>query len=150
MTHYVTRPAVAGVLGIILLVVGLSSRESVAQQPAGAGGARFTGKQTMLESAQSTNLRVARGRFEAGTRSYWHSHDEGQLLFVQEGRARVQRRGEPLKELATHASDFTGPKVVHWHGASPAEAAVLTTVAFGGNTQWLEEVTDAQYRGTEK
>jgi 4-carboxymuconolactone decarboxylase len=91
---------------------------------------------------------VARGRFEAGTRSYWHSHDNGQLLFVQEGRGRVQRRGEALKEIGLHESDYTGPRIVHWHGAAPDQHAVFTTVSFGGATQWLdEEVPEAQYLG---
>jgi quercetin dioxygenase-like cupin family protein len=118
-----------------------------AQQPAGGGAARFTGKNTMLESASSATLRAARGRFEAGARSYWHSHDAGQLIFVQEGRARVQRRGEAIRDLRAHDSDYTGPNVIHWHGAAPDEAAVMVTVAFGGTTRWMEEVTEEEYRG---
>ena len=77
----------------------------------------------------------------------WHSHDNGQLIFVQEGRGRVQRRGEPLKEIGQHESDYTGAGIVHWHGAAPDQHAVFATVAFGGATQWLDEVPEAEYLG---
>jgi len=150
MNRGTARIAIGVFLGTVLLLVSLKGSTSAAQQPPvpAAGGARFTGKQQMLEAASSETLRAARGRFEAGTRSYWHSHETGQLIFVQEGRARLQRKGEPIKDLKAHESDFTEANVLHWHGAAPDQAAVLTTVAFGGSTKWLdEEVTDAQYRG---
>jgi 4-carboxymuconolactone decarboxylase len=137
-------------LGAALAAVAISDAAQQTPPPAPApnpGAARFTGKQTMLESGGSETLRVARGRFEAGTRSYWHSHDNGQLIFVQEGRGRVQRRGEALKEIGVHESDYTGPTIVHWHGAAPDQHAVFATVAFGGATQWLDEVPEAQYLG---
>jgi 4-carboxymuconolactone decarboxylase len=147
MTRGMLRMTIGAMLGTAWVMAAISG---TAQQPAAApnpGAARFTGTQTMLEAGGSETLRVARGRFEAGTRSYWHSHDNGQLIFVQEGRGRVQRRGEPLKDIAQHESDYTGPGVVHWHGAAPDQPAVLATVAFGGATQWLDEVADDQYLG---
>jgi quercetin dioxygenase-like cupin family protein len=144
------RSAIAALLGAALGAVAISGAAQQAPVPAPApnpGAARFTGKQTMLESGGSETIRVARGRFEAGTRSYWHSHDNGQLIFVQEGRGRVQRRGEAVKEIGLHESDYTEPKVVHWHGAAPDQHAVFATVAFGGATQWLDEVPEDQYLG---
>jgi quercetin dioxygenase-like cupin family protein len=124
-----TRAAVSGFLVGLLASAWLIDGSGSAQQPAAGGAARFTGKNTMLESASSATLRAARGRFEAGARSYWHSHDAGQLIFVQEGRARFQRRGEATRDLRAHESDYTAPNVVHWHGAAPDEAAVMVTVA---------------------
>jgi quercetin dioxygenase-like cupin family protein len=145
-----TRAAVSGFLVGLLASAWLIDGSGSAQQPAAGGAARFTGKNTMLESASSATLRAARGRFEAGARSYWHSHDAGQLIFVQEGRARFQRRGEATRDLRAHESDYTAPNVVHWHGAAPDEAAVMVTVAFGGATQWIGEVSEEQYRGTQR
>ena len=80
-------------------VAGLATLSVVqAQQPAPAAGddARFTGVSTVLDAK---DLSAARRRFEAGARSAWHSHDNGQLLYVQEGRMRTQRRGQPIKEF---------------------------------------------------
>jgi len=50
---------------------------------------RFTGVSTRMEP---TNLNVSRRHFDSSARSAWHSHDHGQLLFAEEGRARTQRR----------------------------------------------------------
>jgi quercetin dioxygenase-like cupin family protein len=87
-------------------------------------------------------------RFEAGNRTYWHSHAGGFILFVQEGRARVQTRGEPMQELGPGAVYYTPPGVEHWHGAAPGEGLLqLGVIPFGGGIEFLEAVTDAQYNG---
>ena len=95
-----------------------------------------------------SNINAALRRFEPGNKTYWHSHDGGFILFVQEGRARVQRRGEPMKELGPGEVDYAPPGVEHWHGAAPNEPLVqLGVVPFGGGIKFLEPVTDAQYNG---
>jgi quercetin dioxygenase-like cupin family protein len=115
-----------------------------AQQPptAAADDPRFTGKTVTMESK---DLSIARRRFEAGARSAWHSHDRGQLLMVEEGRLRTQKRGQAIKDLGVGESDYTAPNIVHWHGAGPGQALVQINVGFGGDTKWLEKVTDAEY-----
>ena len=94
---------------------------------------------------EGKDLTVARRHFEPGARSAWHSHDKGQLLMVEEGRMRTQKRGQAVKELGVGESDYTGPNMVHWHGAAPGQALVQINVGFGGETKWLEKVTDAEY-----
>lgn len=87
-------------------------------------------------------------RFEPNNRTYWHSHDGGFILFVQEGKARVQTRGQPMKELGKGEIDYTPPGVEHWHGSAPGEPFVqLGVVPGGGGIKFLEAVTDAQYNG---
>ena len=87
-------------------------------------------------------------RFEPSNRTYWHSHEGGFILFVQEGRARVQQRGQQMKELGPGEIDYTPPGVEHWHGAAPDEPLMqLGVVPFGGGITFLEAVTDAQYNG---
>lgn len=106
---------------------------------------RFTGVSTGMEP---TNLTVGRRRFEAGARSAWHFHDHGQLLFVEEGRARTQKRGEAMREMGPGESDYTPPKVEHWHGAAPDEHYIQVHVGFGSGITWLEKTTEEQYKGT--
>lgn len=120
-----------------------------AQQPATPAGEdpRFTGKTSTMEA---TGLGVSRRRFEAGARSAWHSHERGQLIFVEEGRARTQKRGQAVKEMGPGESDYTGPSVVHWHGAASNQPLVQVAVGFGGETKWLEKVTDDEYLGKTK
>src|SRR5262245_63839619 len=104
--------ATAGVLTVALTARG---QQTPADDP------RFTGLSTVLESK---DLSAARRRFEPGARSAWHSHDNGQLLYVEQGRMRTQKKGQAVKELGVGESDYTGPNVVHWHGAVPATALV--------------------------
>ncbi len=86
--------------------------------------------------------------FEPGNRTYWHTHAGGFILFVQEGRARTQRRGEPMRELGQGEIDYTPPGVEHWHGAAPDEPLLqLGVVPGGGGIEFLEPVTDAEYNG---
>ena len=129
----------------VLLGLGLLLVASIqAQQPpaAGADDPRFTGKSITMEGK---DLTAARRHFEPGARSAWHSHEKGQLLMVEQGRMRTQKRGQAVKELGAGDSDYTAPAVVHWHGAAPGQALVQVNVGFGGETKWLEKVTDAEY-----
>ena len=117
------------------------------QPPAGApaqGSANYTGQTSNVDQA---GMLAGRRRFERGARSAWHTHPAGQLLFVEEGRLRVQRRGERLKDLGPHESDFTEANVPHWHGATPDSHAVQASLSFGGIGPWLEPVSDAEYSG---
>lgn len=117
---------------------------AAAQQPAPADDPRFTGISTVLDAK---GLSVARRKFEAGARSAWHSHDNGQLLYVESGRARTQKRGQPMREMSVGDSDYTGPQVEHWHGAAPGQEFIQVNVGFGGETRWLQKTTDDEYAG---
>ena len=128
---------------VLALVVGVHLVGEAQQPPAaGADDPRFTGKTVTMDGK---DLTVARRSFEAGARSAWHSHDKGQLLLVEQGRMRTQKRGQSVKEFGVGESDYTGPNVVHWHGAAKTQALVQINVGFGGETKWLEKVTDADY-----
>ena len=93
------------------------------------------------------DLSVARRHFEAGARTYWHSHDNGQLLLVEKGRMRTQKRGQSVRDLGVGDTDYTPPNMQHWHGATPGEELVQINVGFSGGTKWLEAVSDAEYNG---
>ena len=130
----------------LVLVVSMhwvgQANQAAAQGAPGANPARFTGKSTVMEGKELT---AARRSFEAGARTFWHSHDKGQLLLVEEGRMRTQKRGEKVRELGVGQSEYAGPNVVHWHGATSSQALVQINVGFGGETKWLEEVSAADY-----
>jgi quercetin dioxygenase-like cupin family protein len=97
-----------------------------------------------VESSFIAGLR----RFEPGNKTYWHRHEGGFILFVQAGKARVQRRGERMKELGPGEIDYVPPGIEHWHGAAPDQPLMqLGVVPGGGGIEFLEPVTDAQYAG---
>jgi quercetin dioxygenase-like cupin family protein len=128
----------AGLLALVVHAQGQTAQPKPGEDP------RFTGISTVLESK---DVSAARRRFEPGARSAWHSHEKGQLLYVEDGRMRTQKRGQALKELGVGESDYTGPNIVHWHGAVPHTHLIQINVGFGGETKWLEKVTDAEYEG---
>lgn len=132
-------------LCVLTAVFAVSMRWSGrAQQPARPSPPLFTGTTTAMDGA---DLNVARRRFEPGARTYWHSHDRGQLLMVEEGRMRLQKRGQATRDFGAGETDYTAPNVVHWHGAPPDRALVQINVGFGGEAKWFEAVTDAEYAG---
>lgn len=89
--------------------------------------------------------------FEPGARTAWHTHPLGQTLIVTAGAGLVQREGGPIEEIRPGDVIWFEPGERHWHGASPTTA--MTHIAIqeardGRAVDWLEHVTDEQYRGT--
>ena len=94
----------------------------------------------------STDIRALRLRFEAGSRSNWHSHANWQILMAEEGRGQTQERGQDIQDLLPGHPIYTGPNVVHWHGAAPNEHMVQLTFV-SGQTSWQDPVSDEEYHG---
>ena len=89
--------------------------------------------------------------FEPGARSNWHTHPLGQRLIVTSGCGYVQSWGGPLKVIRPGDVVVCPPGEKHWHGAAPGTA--MTHIAIqeelnGKAVDWLEPVTDEQYRST--
>jgi quercetin dioxygenase-like cupin family protein len=87
--------------------------------------------------------------FEPGARTAWHTHPLGQTLIVTFGCGWVQREGGPIEEIRPGDVVWFPPGEKHWHGATPTTA--LTHIAIqealdGKPVDWLEKVTDEQYR----
>lgn len=87
--------------------------------------------------------------FEPGARTAWHTHPFGQTLIVTAGCGWVQREGGPIEEMRPGDVVSIPPGEKHWHGATPTTG--LTHLAIqealdGKAVEWLEKVTDEQYR----
>ena len=87
--------------------------------------------------------------FEPGARTAWHTHPLGQTLIVTSGLGWVQREGGPVEEIRPGDVVWFSPNEKHWHGATQATA--MTHIAIqerldGKVVDWLEHVSDAQYR----
>jgi quercetin dioxygenase-like cupin family protein len=114
------------------------------QPKAVPAGTPFTGTVTR---PSSSDLSIGRVWFEPGSRTHWHSHPNGQMIMVEKGRGRIQKQGERITNLSAGEAVFTGPNIMHWHGAAPDQPMTQVTIGFGGTTQWGEEVTEEQYSG---
>ena len=90
--------------------------------------------------------------FTPGARTAWHSHPNGQTIYVLEGVGRVQRRGGPVEAIRPGDRVFFEPGEEHWHGAAPdrfmTHLAMLDVDAQGNAATWGEQVTDAEYENT--
>ena len=100
-------------------------------------------------SVDATAVRTTRLKFAAGSRSNWHSHSWGQLLMIEEGKARTQVRGGPVQEMLPGQPWWTAAGVEHWHGAAPDQSALQLTI-YEGTVKWLEPVSDKEYLAASK
>ncbi len=87
--------------------------------------------------------------FAPGARTAWHTHPNGQTIFVLEGVGRCQRRGGPVETIVPGDRVFFEPGEEHWHGAAPdrfmAHIAIAQADEQGNTVTWLTHVTDAEY-----
>ena len=117
-----------------------------------AGSDRFVGDawfDVIVRGEEPSRVRVSVVHFAPGARNAWHAHAVGQTVHVTEGVGRIRARGgEPLE---IHAGDtvHTPPGEWHWHGAAPdrlmTHLAIFEAAADGAETDWGEQVTDAEY-----
>jgi len=87
--------------------------------------------------------------FEPGARTAWHTHPLGQTLIVTAGCGWAQHGGGPVEEIRPGDVVWFAPGEKHWHGATPTSA--MTHIAIqerldGKTADWLEKVSDEQYR----
>jgi quercetin dioxygenase-like cupin family protein len=102
-------------------------------------------------AAPSGNSRVSASsvHFTPGARTAWHTHPNGQTIFVLEGSGLAQRRGGPVEVIRPGDRVFFEPGEEHWHGASPnrfmTHLALLQVDDEGRSATWGDHVTDDEY-----
>jgi quercetin dioxygenase-like cupin family protein len=88
--------------------------------------------------------------FEPGARTAWHTHPLGQTIIITFGQGWVQREGGPIEAVQAGDAVFFEPNERHWHGASLTNAMqhiAVNEALDGKSVDWLEHVTDDEYRG---
>jgi quercetin dioxygenase-like cupin family protein len=123
-------------------------------RPAAPGSAEwFTGQvsvQPLFDADGVRTFGAAEVSFTPCARTAWHTHPGGQTLIVTSGTGWVQEWGGPRQRIEPGDVIWTEPGVKHWHGAAGDAAmthiAVQATVD-GRAVDWMEHVTDEQYRG---
>jgi quercetin dioxygenase-like cupin family protein len=87
--------------------------------------------------------------FTPGARTHWHTHPNGQTIYVLEGVGFAQRRGGPVEVIRAGDRVFFEPGEDHWHGAAGtrfmAHLAILHVDDDGTTATWGELVTDEEY-----
>jgi quercetin dioxygenase-like cupin family protein len=77
--------------------------------------------------------------FTPGARTYWHSHENGQILQVLSGRGLICTAGARPREIGAGDTVWVPPGERHWHGAA-ADSFMSHTAISLGTTHWAEEV----------
>ena len=126
----------------------------VGLQPSGKGPAEwFTGTvriDPLFTAPEPARVAGAGVTFEPGARTAWHTHPLGQTLIVMAGCGWAQRERGPVEEIRPGDVVWFAPGEKHWHGATATTA--MTHIAIqeqldGKAVDWMEHVTDEQYRG---
>lgn len=104
---------------------------------------------TIATPSHGSRLSASSVHFTPGARTAWHTHPNGQTIWVTEGVGLAQRRGGPVEVILPGDRVAFEPGEEHWHGA--ASTRVMTHVAMlevddqGQAATWGAHVTDAEF-----
>jgi quercetin dioxygenase-like cupin family protein len=97
----------------------------------------------------ASHLSASWVHFTPGARTAWHTHPNGQTIFVVEGVGHAQRRGGPVEVIRAGDRVFFEPGEEHWHGAAAtrfmAHIAMVQVADDGTSANWGDHVTDEEY-----
>lgn len=122
-------------------------------QPSTKGSAEyFTGSvrvDELFKAAEPGRSSAGLVTFEPGARTAWHTHPLGQAIVIVSGLGWVQKEGGPVEEVRPGDTVWFEAGEKHWHGATPTNGMshiAITEYLNGKVADWLEQVTEAQYR----
>ena len=105
---------------------------------------------TVAAPSDGSRLSASSVHFTPGARTAWHTHPNGQTIFVTEGVGLAQRREGSIEIIRPGDRVFFEPGENHWHGAAPTRfmthLAMLEVDDKGNNAAWGDHVTDEEYR----
>jgi quercetin dioxygenase-like cupin family protein len=97
----------------------------------------------------SSRVSASSVHFAPGARTAWHTHPNGQTIWVTEGIGLAQSRGGPIEVIHPGDRVFFEPGEDHWHGAAPnrfmIHLALMHVDDEGNAVVWGEHVTDEEY-----
>lgn len=112
----------------------------------------FTGTvylDTVATPSEPSRLSASSVHFTPGARTAWHTHPNGQTIYITEGIGLCQRHGGPIEVIRTGDRVFFEPGENHWHGAAPnrfmTHLAMHQVDDHGNAVTWGEHVTDDEY-----
>src|SRR5512132_3434661 len=113
----------------------------------------FTGSvyvDTVAAPSAGSRLSASSVHFTPGARTAWHTHPNGQTIWVTEGVGLCQREGGAIEVIRPGDRVFFEPGENHWHGAASnrfmAHIAMVEVDDEGNSAAWGDHVSDAEYR----
>jgi quercetin dioxygenase-like cupin family protein len=99
--------------------------------------------------AGSSHVSAHSVHFTPSARTAWHTHPNGQTIWVTEGVGLCQRRGGPIEVIRPGDRVFFEPGEDHWHGAAATRfmthVAMLQVDADGNLGAIGDHVSDDDY-----
>jgi quercetin dioxygenase-like cupin family protein len=99
--------------------------------------------------SEGSRVQAASVHFTPGARTAWHTHPNGQTIYVTEGVGRCQSRDGAVETIRAGDRVFFAPGEEHWHGATPdrfmTHIAIQEVGDDGNPAAWGEHVTDEEY-----
>jgi quercetin dioxygenase-like cupin family protein len=99
--------------------------------------------------ADESRVQASSVHFTPGARTAWHTHPNGQTIFVTEGVGLCQSRGGPIEVILPGDRVFFEPGEDHWHGAAQdrfmTHLALVEVDGEGNAADWGDHVTDKEY-----
>ncbi|HEY7560861.1 MAG TPA: cupin domain-containing protein [Gaiellaceae bacterium] len=121
-------------------------------ETAAGPGEWFTGSvylDAVAAPSDGSRLSATSVHFTPGARTAWHTHPNGQTIYVTEGIGLAQRHGGPIEVIRPGDRVFFEPGENHWHGAAPnrfmTHLAMLEVDAAGNPATWGDHVTGEEY-----
>lgn len=115
-------------------------------------GTWFTGTvylDPVASPSAGSRLSATSVHFTPGARTAWHTHPNGQTIYVTEGIGVAQRRGGPIEVIRPGDRVLFEPGEDHWHGAAAnrfmTHLAMLEVDEAGTSAVWGDHVTDEEY-----
>ena len=112
----------------------------------------FTGAvyiDTVTTPSGQARVQASSVHFSPGARTAWHTHPNGQTIYVTEGIGLAQRRGGSIEVIRPGDRVFFEPGEDHWHGAAPdrfmTHLAIQEVDESGSPVTWGDHVTDEEY-----
>jgi quercetin dioxygenase-like cupin family protein len=103
----------------------------------------------MAVPSGTSRLSATSVHFTPGARTAWHTHPNGQTIFVVEGVGLAQHRGGAVEVIRPGDRVFFEAGEEHWHGAAPdrfmTHVAMLQVDDEGNSATWGDHVTDEEY-----
>ena len=112
----------------------------------------FTGAvyiDTVATPSSASRLSASSVHFTPGARTAWHTHPNGQTIYVKEGVGLCQIRGGAIEVIRPGDRVFFEPGEEHWHGAAATRfmthLAMLDVDEEGNAANWGVHVSDKEY-----
>jgi quercetin dioxygenase-like cupin family protein len=112
----------------------------------------FTGAvfiDTVATPSGPSRLNASSVHFTPGARTAWHTHPNGQTIYVTEGVGLAQGRGGSIEVIRPGDRVYFEAGEDHWHGATPTRfmthLSLVEVDDNGTSATWGDHVTDEEY-----